>query len=85
MISLSQIPMTAHLPPLHLQFRKKGMKERGKKRRKEIGRKEGRKKDEREGKTCFFKSTNQKFHILLLLTNHWPELRHMATPGYNEN
>lgn len=48
MISLSQITMTAQLPPLHLQFRKKGMKERGKKRRKEIGRKEGRKKKMKE-------------------------------------
>lgn len=32
-----------------------------------------------------FKGTNQKLHILLLLTYHWPELRQMATPSSKEN
>lgn len=54
--------------------------------RKEIGEeKEERKKGEREVTTCCFsEGKNQKLHILLLLTYHWPELRHVATPSYWE-
>lgn len=51
----------------------------GKKGKKEIGRKERRK------DMLLFTSPNQKVHILLLLTYHWPELKQMATPSSKEN
>lgn len=54
----------------------------GKKERKEGWREEGRTK---RRDMLLFKSTNQKVHILLLLTYHWPELRQMATRSSKEN